>query len=902
MLYKPIKASPNATNIDIDDENACFEFTVPKKQITGYAINVYDNENGEFVGRVVDDVSLRPDKFPSNEGMCDFGHCVNNSEGLQNGDSLSNLLNRGKEYTWNCQYWGKDTEISQNIDVYRFYGDDEGLLFQNQFVIQEDKEYNMVLTVGKNLEDNAVLEIGMFCVDDVDMKFSTGDCFYITSFRTHKGLYTDINGYFSFIVDADKKFGDIGACWAPDSDALWTPTIESCYGTTYSGSTENALHEIFNVYCDFFSAVRVFDQIMDDFLDEFPGSSKAATGRYIIKCKKATCVVPSNEFFVSYPFCTNFVNASAIGSTDFSNTLNRLYENYWYQKNTTATNLISCLLTRVDKELKEYDLNFWTYGKFKSEAIASYFPNLALTTTEPKYTVERADGIYNSDGFQISPDYYFNTRSTPSFSINILNRKGNASSAYADIPIVNDMFATVTVDYSQAEGVELNSVQYTLYKWDGSDKTKIFESPILTNETDSTFEYTFNGLIPNGVYAIEAWGIDDDGIFQETYLKFQNACEIFNNLKEALQDTSVSEMREADLEFHAEVDNCNGTVDVFYTGYPRAFYNLEFEVYRQVVGNNVGEFVGKRTVMNKGLFESKVVGGTDYSLENHREYKYFIKLSGSMAAVGEIFPRDKLEYTDEAGHERVIQGYIDMSMIDYYTYPEGTVPIDSVPIGNRLFLNFGYGYMDVSPGQTWFKYHYDTRTLELLDDITEETQLEYIPGGDTVYCKYYTDLEEFDCTLETNEISTDFRSSSILSLKNNGDKYELNKYFASKATITSDDTQLQINMENNYLKGFDLFEKEQKGYVGNIVGQETIMLDLDTKCDEWIDFVNSDTVKILKTYGGKTMVVGIASSSIQPYYFPAYGELNEVSFNYREIGDVRDFPVFEDLEELKDYR
>ena len=119
--------------------------------------------------------------------------------------------------------------------------------------------------------------------------------------------------------------------------------------------------------------------------------------------------------------------------------------------------------------------------------------------------------------------------------------------------------------------------------------------------------------------------------------------------------------------------------------------------------------------------------------------------------------------------------------------------------------------------------------------------------------------------------------------------------FVSAGNLSTDTDELQLNLQNNYIGGFDLFEKEQKGYSGNITGRSNILLSSNKSYDDWICFVNNNDIKILRDISGRTMVIGIDSSSIRPHHFSSEGLVNEITFSYHELGNTLNMPILETL-------
>ena len=123
--------------------------------------------------------------------------------------------------------------------------------------------------------------------------------------------------------------------------------------------------------------------------------------------------------------------------------------------------------------------------------------------------------------------------------------------------------------------------------------------------------------------------------------------------------------------------------------------------------------------------------------------------------------------------------------------------------------------------------------------------------------------------IETNPVYVDFEFSTIIGTDDLGGNIIYN--ICPQMSYSADLADLKLNIKNQYVSGFNKYETEQRGYLGNIQSSYSFILPDCLTEDEWFRFAGSDYTKIIKLSSGRNMIIGIESSSVKPNYFPSDG-------------------------------
>lgn len=824
MLYKPINATPNMTNIDVSDGNFEFKADVPGKEITGSVITINDVEKNDIIGRVITDNSKN--NIPPSHLICRDGNSyIQKYDYLQDFDAKNNnknfdvfyqsdntelfkSLSNGKEYSWNTLYWNENDKPQNKY-------------FRKNRRVWNSLEYDVVNGSYSRYSDAKG--------DYVFIEKTISDI----SNETYQGYYL---GGFVFTNYTPQNGHTLEITFDEDKSKSYIVGIDyiSYFKGQYSDTT--FLQNTFD-YTEFKKA-------LDELIKENGNGVKIN-----FTLRKVTLSDITDGTICLYPFygaiepasnATDIWNAfkpSSGGGVTVVNDYSSIeyFYNIAYIKNIkffyplgygSSTGSIKPILT-------------WNYNKSQRGNDIDGYDKITAT-------------LLPADLYQTSPDYYFNARSKPDLKINLSNGETDAS----NITTLNDMSAKVSLSYSQAENITLNCAQYTLYKLDNGSRIKISESPIITSEFTSAFDHTFQGLLPNSQYTAECWVMDSDGTVAQTYLNFKTSIESVSDIKEVFKNNN-----QFSGTVSVDCNNYSGSASLNYNfSNLNSFRTLNYTIYKKSANNSFSEFVGRQVVIDKS--KSYLSGATDYNLTNFTEYEYLIQAEGW--GIGQI-PSDTASQRDL---------YIDNLYTD-----------DS--LDKMLLKKLGSEAIAVTAGKEYYTYNNNKFAAV---DLSQATTLPELSDG-SIYCEKVSELSHFKCLLNTNSIRTDFCGTSVLGVSLDGDIYKVNNIFISYGSLSSDTEDFQVNLQNNYVSGFGLFEKEQKGYSGNITGQKKLLLKENIRQEDWLNFINNDDKKILKDCSGRTMIIGIDSASVQPHYFPSVGQLNEVTISYHEIGSTKDMPI-----------
>lgn len=264
---------------------------------------------------------------------------------------------------------------------------------------------------------------------------------------------------------------------------------------------------------------------------------------------------------------------------------------------------------------------------------------------------------------------------------------------------------------------------------------------------------------------------------------------------------------------------------------------------------------------------------------------------------------------------------------------EFDVSISSVTSDATTLFDKNKTTIDVSFGNILKAYKIAELELykALKDDVGSPVKLEYSGGGfvksnDIVYFDKLHDYNirndsYYDYYLRINytgkqsdddkgvdffavgsDIHTQFEGISILGLEKSNDvqlnilhNFNLFCYFENELS------ELKNEISREYLNSFGKYPKELKGNQNYISGSCSGLLGKENKGeydetrfirDEWIDFINNDSIKLYRGVDGKTMIISIDSSSVKPHYFSSVGIVNEVHFTFKEIALANQYAIF----------
>lgn len=804
MLYKPINPSPHMTSVDVSD-NVNFHLEIPKHKIGGYCLRAYDLETGNTISTTAYDSS-------ENQKYQELGEEFNIiDKDISSGDIFEN----GKNYSWNCLYWKRPNEYTNNNIV--FFNAVEKTNGTVPHISEQisgiDKRY---LIANANL-----------FTPNGNNKFYSAAFLRITNEATRSDGTLEEN----LCIAYDKRYYD--TAWLKEGNILKLNFVEEKksfilkikslatsfhidkhYGVSdwVSGIDEANLSDIYK-----FTYYPCFDS---EKFEEYVESTRPTYERH-------TSGVPHPEKFGN-------ITVELVQSTaDLGNIiLSPIYS------------VIESFRDLTEDDKKALGINFDT-------------ENYVLITlkdmiTETYLYQKLSTAQIISTETQTSPDYYFSARSSPSFSPVIKNE--NYSNG-----IVDDFVLNLDINYSQSDNIGLNCVCYSLYAGSGLQRKIIHESPVIVQQMDGSFEYSYKGLLPDTKYTIEAWGMDDDGVNLQSSLGFSTIqCEYSDCICPVLRPCSSA----ADI----FIDTANQTDNI---------YDETITLYKQKTNCSYTECLGDISIIKNGKLVYDTI--SDYNLCNHQKYKYFAKTK--------IYTTDK---SLDAGN-KYVDNLNDNGTLEKMIFEKIKAVDDS---GNSVIVEEGIDYYVhlIQPDDSG-------NSFELLTTDVGSVLMASVPiDGSVDYCCIRTttspNLVYSEQTIVSDEIEIKFNDTSILGVSLDNEVGVINDEFVSIGGFSSDLSEIKINLQNNYVSGFSKYEKEQKGYTSNINSDVTILLPSYKTQKDWIDFIERDDIKLLKDFNGQTVIIGIESSSIRPYHFPGEGLTNEITISYKEIGRAEDIPIY----------
>lgn len=155
------------------------------------------------------------------------------------------------------------------------------------------------------------------------------------------------------------------------------------------------------------------------------------------------------------------------------------------------------------------------------------------------------------------------------------------------------------------------------------------------------------------------------------------------------------------------------------------------------------------------------------------------------------------------------------------------------------------------------------------------------------------------------EITPVFVGSCIMGLKKTSNNtYQVAKVFHLNYHFNDCMHESAQELIRDYSGTFGKYQQEIKGSVNYLTGVAEGLLGYEVDGgyaepnnikNDWLEFINDDSLKLYKGMDGNTMLVSITTSKIKPRYYEEYGLVNEVNISYKQIGDTNNIAIY-DLE------
>lgn len=209
-----------------------------------------------------------------------------------------------------------------------------------------------------------------------------------------------------------------------------------------------------------------------------------------------------------------------------------------------------------------------------------------------------------------------------------------------------------------------------------------------------------------------------------------------------------------------------------------------------------------------------------------------------------------------------------------------------------------------------FRYDCDRDILSLVTD------LEVVSGGISVFDTLYdynvssgktykyiieTMSDGISNLITTNTIKPEFQSTSLIGLSRLNNKHTPIEFWNFSLSDTTELNDVTYELTRNYTNGFGKYKSVSKGnlnsasssysyFLGSIVkGEYYEPVDLSRR---WNDFINDDTIKLLRTLDGEIAIISIDSAPIKKIRNGA--EIARVvNFSYTQIGDTEGSRIYE---------
>lgn len=158
----------------------------------------------------------------------------------------------------------------------------------------------------------------------------------------------------------------------------------------------------------------------------------------------------------------------------------------------------------------------------------------------------------------------------------------------------------------------------------------------------------------------------------------------------------------------------------------------------------------------------------------------------------------------------------------------------------------------------------------------------------------------YDFYVIKKSIIPKFEGSSIMGIIN-FDAPIISSQFNLIYHTNQDLGELNNELSREYLHSFNKYPKELKGYQNYISGSCSGLLGYEDRGiyyepneakRDWINFVNDDSMKIYRGMDGETLIIGIETSKIKPYYYSNVGLVNEVYMTFKEIDEINKYSIY----------
>ena len=296
-------------------------------------------------------------------------------------------------------------------------------------------------------------------------------------------------------------------------------------------------------------------------------------------------------------------------------------------------------------------------------------------------------------------------------------------------------------------------------------------------------------------------------------------------------------------------------------------------------------------------------------------YKGFVD-SGSYKVVAICVDNDGDEWTEELCFDVSYDIKNSKNIVNYVSFNDDDYSI-KVNIENMISESFGKENDNVSVLPYSFKI-YKQRSGYLFADYVGECSswspklADHNIQNDMNYTYFLkaTKNDESDSLgiegiYNIGEITPVFVGSCIMGLKKTSNNtYQVAKVFHLNYHFNDCMHESTQELIRDYSGTFGKYQQEIKGSVNYLTGVAEGLLGYEVDGgyaepnnikNDWLEFINDDSLKLYKGMDGNTMLVSITTSKIKPRYYEEYGLVNEVNISYKQIGDTNNIAIY-DLE------
>lgn len=191
-------------------------------------------------------------------------------------------------------------------------------------------------------------------------------------------------------------------------------------------------------------------------------------------------------------------------------------------------------------------------------------------------------------------------------------------------------------------------------------------------------------------------------------------------------------------------------------------------------------------------------------------------------------------------------------------------------------------------------------TDSVMTDYNIQNDMDY-----TYYVRisYQSSGENCVTIKQIGNVTPDFLGSCIMGLEKSIDGiYQITKTFYLNYHFNDLIHESNQELSRDYVGTFGKYQQELRGSSNYITGTAEGILGYEATGgyteakymkQEWLNFINDDSIKLYKGFDGNTMLISITASKVKPRYYAEYGLINEVSISFKQVGDIENSTIYE---------